>query len=134
LNPSPRDAIKEDRSLASLVDQINPRAPEIWEAFSTHNAIQSVPADGVKGFVKVQFKDRSRHSAPVASLDDISSIHKVFGNGAARDEASLVGVDEIGNELTEAKGEALGVDLEATVLKRYGSEVFGFVSALFFWQ
>jgi hypothetical protein len=27
LNPSPRDAIKEDRSLASLIDQVNPRTP-----------------------------------------------------------------------------------------------------------
>jgi hypothetical protein len=134
LNPSPGDAIKEDRSLASLVDQINPRTPKIWEAFGTHNAIESIPANGVKSFAKVQFKDRNRCSAPVASLDNVSSINKVFGNGSARDEASLIGVNKVGDELTDAESKALGMDLETAVLKRYGPEIFRSVCARFFWE
>ena len=86
--------------MASLVDQINPRTPKIREAFSTHNTIKSIPAGGVESFAKIQFKDCGRRGAPVAGLDNVSSIHKVFSNGPPGDEACLVGVDEVGNKLS----------------------------------
>jgi hypothetical protein len=52
----------------------------------------------------------------VASLDNISSVEKVFGNGAAGNK-SLVGVDEVGNKAAKVQGKALRVDCKTSVLK-----------------
>jgi hypothetical protein len=41
-------------------------------------------------------------------------------------------VNQERNKLPKAESKALDVDLEATVLKRYGTEVVRFVSTLFF--
>jgi hypothetical protein len=104
LDPSTRDAIKENRSLARVVEQPNPGAPEFWEAFGPHNAVESVPTDGVKGLAEVKLENSRGGGAFMASLDNVSSIDKVFRNGAPRDEASLVWVDKIGDEPFKAQG------------------------------
>jgi hypothetical protein len=43
----------------------------------------------------------------------------------------LVRVDKVGDEVTKPKGKALGVDLEATVLKGDRSEVVRLISPFF---
>jgi hypothetical protein len=43
-------------------------------------------------------------------------------------------VNQERNKLPKAKSKALGVDLEATVLKRYGTKVVRLVSTFFFWE
>jgi hypothetical protein len=120
--------------MASLVKHINPRAPKIRKAFSPHNAVQGLPANGVEGLAEVKFKDSGRSGAPMASLNNISSIDEVFRNGAPRDETSLVRVNQVWDKLPEAQGEAFGVNLEATVLEGDGSEVLWFVCTGLFWK
>jgi hypothetical protein len=43
----------------------------------------------------------------------------------------LVRVDKVGNEVTKPKGETLGVNLEAAVLKGDGSEIVRLISPFF---
>jgi hypothetical protein len=69
----------------------------------------------------------------MASLDNVSSIDKVFRNGAPRNGASLVWVDKIGDEPFKAQGEAFGMHLKAAVLEGDGPKVFRFVRTQFFW-
>ena len=38
-------------------------------------------------------------------LDDVCGINEIFSDGAPRDEPSLVGVDQLGNERAKAKSE-----------------------------
>jgi hypothetical protein len=134
LDPASRDAIEKDRSLAGVVEEADPRAPKFREAFSTHDAVKGVPADGVKGFAEIKLKNRSGGRAPMTGLDNVSCIDKVFSNRAPRDKTSLVGVDKVVDEPPEAEGEALGMDFETAILQGDGAEVFRFVSASLFWE
>jgi hypothetical protein len=93
LDPPPGDAIKKDRSLARMVQQGNPVAPQGRESFGQKDAIKRVPADGIKSFSEVQHENSSRSGAAVASLDNIGSIDKIFGNRASRDKPGLVWVN-----------------------------------------
>jgi hypothetical protein len=112
-----------------LIEHFDPRPPEIGEAFGEKDAVKSIPADGVKSFPKVKLEDSSRGGAPMAGLDNISRIDKVFGNRATRDETSLIWVNKEGDEGAKPKGEAFGVDFETAVLQRDRAEVVGAIGA-----
>jgi hypothetical protein len=53
LDPASRYAVKENRRLAGVVKEIDPRAPKIREALGPHDAVEGIPADGVKSFAEV---------------------------------------------------------------------------------
>jgi hypothetical protein len=80
LNPTAGDIVKEDSSLTRLIKHFDPRSPEIGEAFGEEDAVKSLPADGVKSFPKVKLEDSSRGGAPMAGLDNIGRIDKVFSD------------------------------------------------------
>jgi hypothetical protein len=80
LDPTAADIVKEDSSLTGLIKHFDPGPPEIGEAFCEKDAVKSLPADGVKSFPKVKLEDNSRGRAPVAGLDNISRIDKVFSD------------------------------------------------------
>jgi hypothetical protein len=103
LDPAPRDAIKKDRRLAGVVEKADPRAPKFRKAFSTHDAVKGVPADGVKGFAEIQLKNSGRSCTFVTTLHDVSGVDKVFRNRASRNKTSLVRVDKVGDEVTKPK-------------------------------
>jgi hypothetical protein len=132
LDPASRNAVEKHSGLTGFIEHPDPGAPDFRESFCQKDFVQSIPADRVEGLTEVQLKDSSRGVALMASLDDVSSVDKVFSNRASENKARLVWVNQEGDKLPKAKSEALGVDLEATVLKRYGTEVVRFVSALFF--
>jgi hypothetical protein len=131
LNPSAGDPVEQDRSLACLVEHFYPTSPELREPFCKENAVQGVPADGVEGFAEIQLKNSGRSCTFVTTLHDVSRVNKVFRNRASRNKTSLVRVDKVGDEVTKPKGKALGVDLEATVLKGDRSEVVRLISPFF---
>ena len=95
LNPSSRDIIEKHRRLTRGVDEADPGAPEVREAFGLQDPVKSVPTDGVKRFSEVQFEDRCRSRALMASLNNVSSVDEIFGNGAARNKPRLVRMNEI---------------------------------------
>jgi hypothetical protein len=132
LDPASRNAVEKHSGLAGFIEHPDPGAPDFRESFCQKDFVQSIPADRVEGLTEVQLKDSSRGVALMTSLDDVSSIDKVFSNRASGNKAHLVWVNQERNKLPKAKSKALGVDLEATVLKRYGTEVVRFVSTLFF--
>jgi hypothetical protein len=68
----------------------------------------------------------------VTALHNVGSIDEVFGDTAPRDKPSLIGVDQVGDEVPEPESEAFGVDFKATVLERNGSEVVRLVGPFFF--
>jgi hypothetical protein len=53
LNPPARNTIEENRSLAGGVQQGDPRPPKRREPLGKKDAIEGLPADGIKGFAKV---------------------------------------------------------------------------------
>ena len=61
----------------------------------------------------------------MAGLDNIRRIDEVFGKGAARDEASLVWVNQSWHKVLEARGQTFGDDLHAAVLERDGTVLVG---------
>jgi hypothetical protein len=65
-------------------------------------------------------------------LNNVSSIHKVFSNGTAQDEASLIRMDKERNEPPEPQGQTFRVDLETAVLKRDGAKVVRLICPHFF--
>jgi hypothetical protein len=132
LDPAPRDPVKKDSRLAGKVEDLDPLAPKARKPFCVQNPIKSLPADGVEGFTEVEFKNCGWRSSAVTGLDDVGSINKIFGNGALRDEARLIRVNNEGNEVAESNHEAFGVNFEATILKRYRTEIVRFISPLFF--
>jgi hypothetical protein len=68
----------------------------------------------------------------VTALHNVGSIDEVFGDTAPRDKPSLIGVDQVGDEVPEPESEAFGMDFKATVLERDGSEVVRLVGPFFF--
>jgi hypothetical protein len=110
LNPFTGNPVEQDRSLTCLVEHFNPTPPESRKPFFKENAVQGIPADGVESFAEVQLKNSGRSRTLVTALHDVSRVNKVFRNRAPRNKASLVGVDQVGNEVTKPKGEALGVN------------------------
>jgi hypothetical protein len=80
-------------------------------------------------FAKVKLENGGRGGAPMARLNDVSSIDKIFSDRAASNETSLVRVNEERNEAAKSKGETFGMDLEATVLKRDGAEIVRSIGA-----
>jgi hypothetical protein len=110
LNPVPRNAVEQHRSLTSAVNHFDPITPERGETFSFKNPAKSIPTDGVKGLTEIQLEYSLGGIAPVASLDNISGVNKVFSNGAARDKPSLVRVNQVRNMGPEAKGKAFGMN------------------------
>jgi hypothetical protein len=69
----------------------------------------------------------------MAALDDVSSVDKVFSNGAPRDEPSLVWVDKKRNQNSKTKGETLGMNFETTVLEGDRTKGVRAVGARLFW-
>jgi hypothetical protein len=132
LNPPAWDAIKKDSGLAGVVEHFNPSSPEIREALSKKDPVEGLPTNGVKSFLKVKFENSGRGRAPVARLDNVSGVDKVFCKATTRNKTSLVRVDKEGDEGAKSKGEAFGVNLEATVLERDGAEVVRSIGANFF--
>jgi hypothetical protein len=129
LNPAPRDAIEKNSSLAGVVEHLNPGSPKIGKTFGQKDPVESLPADGVEGFAKVKLENGGRGGAPMARLNDVSSIDKIFSNRAASNETSLVRVNEERNEGAKSKGETFGMDLKATVLKRDGAKIVRSIGA-----
>jgi hypothetical protein len=127
LDPFARHSIEEHRRLTRLVEHFDPCPPEFREPLGKEDAVQGFLADGIEGFPEVEFKDRSRRRPFVATLDNVSSVDEVLSDGATRDETSLVRVYKVGNKVAESEGKAFGVNFEAAVLERNGSEVFRFV-------
>jgi hypothetical protein len=115
-----------------VIEKTDPGAPKIREPFGSHDAVQGIPANGVESFAEIKLKNSGGGRAPMTGLDNVSGINKVFCDGAARDEASLVRVDKVRDKPFKAKGEAFRVDLEAAILEGDRAEVFWFVSASFF--
>jgi hypothetical protein len=81
--------------------------PQVREPLGQKNAIKCFSADGIKSFPNVKPKDRGGSRAVVASLNNLNGVDKVFGDGAARNKPSLVGVDERSNKAVEAHGRHL---------------------------
>jgi hypothetical protein len=115
-----------------LVEHFDPVTPEQGKPFCQKDAVQRVPADGVKSFTEVKLEDGSWGTPFVAALDDVRRINEVFSNAATGDEACLVGVHKVGNEITELKGKAFGVNFKAAILKGDGPKVLWLVGAIFF--
>jgi hypothetical protein len=53
LNPVPRNAVEQHRSLTSAVNHFDPIAPERGETLSFKNPVESIPTDGVKGLSEI---------------------------------------------------------------------------------
>jgi hypothetical protein len=81
--------------------------------------------------LEVKFENSSRGRTPVAGLDDVHNVNKIFCNRASRKGTSLVWVDKERDEGTKSKSKAFRVDFEATVFKRDGTEVIRPISANF---
>jgi hypothetical protein len=79
LYPSPRNPIEEDCRLTGLVEHLDPSAPKLREPFGQQDTIQSVPANGFKGFAEIKLEDYGSGSSFVIALDDVGSVHKVYG-------------------------------------------------------
>jgi hypothetical protein len=110
LNSVPRNAVEKHCSLASEVNHFNPITRERGETFGFKNLVKSIPIDGVEGLAEIHLEHSREGIAPVASLDDVSNLDKIFSNGATRDEPSLVGVNQVRNEVPKAKGKAFGMN------------------------
>jgi hypothetical protein len=78
LNPPARDAIKKNSSLAGVIEHFNPSSLEIREALSKKDPVEGLPTYGVKSFSKVKFENSGRGRAPVAGLDNVCSVNKIF--------------------------------------------------------
>jgi hypothetical protein len=102
------------------------------ETLGKQDPVEGFPTDGIEGLPKIQIENCGGDQPLVARLDNVRSIDKVFGDGVPRDEPSLIGVNKKGEEGTEPKGEAFGVEFEAAILKRYRSEIFGLIGPHFF--
>jgi hypothetical protein len=117
LDPPPRNPIKENHRLARVVEALNPSPPELRETFGHHNTVEGVPADRIEGLTKIELENRGRGTPLVTSLDQIGGVDKVFSNGPPGDEPRLVRVDEERDKILKAKGQALRVNLKATILE-----------------
>lgn len=53
--PTARNSIQEDGSLAHVERASDPGAPFVAEAVRPHDAVEAAPGDGVEGLLKVKF-------------------------------------------------------------------------------
>ena len=60
LDPSTRNVVEKNRRLTRAVDEPDPSPPKYREAFGLQDSVKSIPANGVKGFPKVEFENHSR--------------------------------------------------------------------------
>jgi hypothetical protein len=118
--------------LASVIEQGDPSTLEVGEAFGSQDAIESIPTNRVESLPKIELENSSRGRPFVTRLNNVSSIHKVFSDRTARDEASLIRMDQERNEPPEPQGQTFRVDPETSVLKRDGAKVVRLVCPNFF--
>jgi hypothetical protein len=104
LNPPSGNSVKEDGCVAREIEIFNPGAPKVRKPLGRKDPVEGVPTNRVKGLAEIKFENCRGSRSAVAGLDNVRSIHKIFGNGPPRDEAGLVGVDKIGDQVAEVKG------------------------------
>lgn len=57
VDPSPRDAIKQNSRLAYVKKLVNPFAPSLRETAAPENMTKTVPVNTVEGLMKVKLKN-----------------------------------------------------------------------------
>ena len=117
------DAIKQDRRFAGTKEIQNPVTPKRGEAAVEKNLDQAIPVNRVKGLTEIKLKNNSRRGPTVAAVQKVSSVDKVIGDTAAKNEPSLVCAHKGRDMGLKAPGEQLGDALNGAILETDGSKV-----------